>query len=649
VNRRFTIAAMHLRKISEATNKAALLKLEYLPTSLKQYYEEAMDKIRQQPVSHFQLALNTFGLLSHAKISLTIDELQEALCIDIGDRKLDISRLTPLPIILNASLGFINNDNQSELVEFFHTTFQEWLLACKELQAEDLQDIGRSCLTYLMLEDFSEPCKSEDLAMARRQQYAFAAYASSFWADHIRGDVESDIQKPLLEFLLSPNLISSVQLLPQAASRDTRFIGKESEWLEVEDSNNHIALYFCICLRLYKTLDVILQRDFEPPFVVSWGERYSPLHAALRLGATEVSNKLIMKGIWTDVQDRRGMTPLHIALEMSRGSFTLSALQLMKDAKARIDLPDYEGRTALHYAIRVHNSQALNYMLNNYTSFDTTSWDVEGNTPLHEAIAQGNSYMVSTLLDKNFSPMVQNRAGKTALAAAIDRGNSDARYIVEAILRAADADTSTFELPAPERAAVATFLKSLEKREAEAKQAKSNKTAAIAKQRMKSGSDRLGALSRASEEGDVKNLVILLLGNVSPNKFDPVSGMTPLHHAISKGQTDAVWHLLASGAKTDIKDSQGLTAKDLAEREGRKGILDMISDRAWMKMERLVGESPFRRELSGRELRNVYKQGNEVVKIIRAHRNEGTSWSYRGTDWVEYLGFRGPRSSPLSF
>jgi hypothetical protein len=30
---------MHLRKISEATNKAALLDLDYLLTTLQQYYE----------------------------------------------------------------------------------------------------------------------------------------------------------------------------------------------------------------------------------------------------------------------------------------------------------------------------------------------------------------------------------------------------------------------------------------------------------------------------------------------------------------------------------------------------------------------------------------------------------------------------------
>jgi hypothetical protein len=115
---------MHLRKISEATNKAALLNLEYLPTTLKQYYAEAMQTISTQPVSHFKLTRNTFALMSRAEDSLKIEELQEALCVATGDHKLDCSQLTPFPIILNACLGFIKSDKQSKMVDFFHVTLR---------------------------------------------------------------------------------------------------------------------------------------------------------------------------------------------------------------------------------------------------------------------------------------------------------------------------------------------------------------------------------------------------------------------------------------------------------------------------------------------------------------------------------------------
>lgn len=184
---RFTIATLHLRKISEATNKADLLNLEYLPATMILYYEEAMDRIRKQPASHFRLATATFGFMSHAKDSLNIEELQEALCVAAGDHKLDTARSTPFPIVLNACRGFVNSKQQSKGVEFFHATFREWLLAKAELWSELQFDLGQTCLTYLMLEDFSEPCSTEDSIAARRQQYPFAAYASRFWADHIRG------------------------------------------------------------------------------------------------------------------------------------------------------------------------------------------------------------------------------------------------------------------------------------------------------------------------------------------------------------------------------------------------------------------------------------------------------------------------------
>ncbi len=74
--------------------------------------------------------------------SLTTEELQEALCVAIDDRKFDTSRLTPFPIILNACLGFIHLENQRSSLEFFHSTFQKWLLASGQLRSEQKPGYG---------------------------------------------------------------------------------------------------------------------------------------------------------------------------------------------------------------------------------------------------------------------------------------------------------------------------------------------------------------------------------------------------------------------------------------------------------------------------------------------------------------------------
>jgi ankyrin repeat protein len=632
---RFTIAAMHLRKVSEATNKAALLNLQLLPTTLKEYYQEAMDRIREQPKSYFQLARKALELMSHAKDLLMTEELQEALCVASGDKRLDTTKLTPFAITLDACLGFISNDNRSGNVEFFHTTFREWLLSTGALWSELQFDIGQTCLTYLMLEDFSKPCNTEYLIVARRQQYPFAAYASRFWADHIRGEGESNLQEPLLSFLTSPSVISSVQLLPETASRDTRLIGKSDEWLGIAESSNLIGLYFCVCLDLQKSLDVILQREFEAPLAVTWGEQDSPLHAAIRLGAKDVTSKLIMKGVWTDVRDRGGMTPLHLVLELSKSSLTLSALQLMKDAKARIDIPDCEGRTAFHYAVRAQSSNVLDYMLKNYTSFGASDWDIEGNTPFHAAVAQDRTWVAEKLLKSNFSPMVQNRGGKSVLAAGIEHGDGDTKSFVQAALKAADAPGASFKIPDQERTAAETFLHSIKEKEANAKQAAEEKKAVLEKQRTRFGTGPLGELAAATEEQRIRDVVSLILQGADVNEIDKASGMTPLHHAVLMDQKEAAWHLLAAGADQDLADSKGVSAKDMAEMDGRKQILAMFSHDHWMAIQGSVGEGPFKRKISGRELKDVYNIG----RVQREH--SGGSWSYRGTDWFQYLGFRG--------
>ena len=119
--------------------------------------------------------------------------------------------------------------------------------------------------------------------------------------------------------------------------------------------------------------------------------------------------------------------------------------------------------------------------------------------------------------------------------------------------------------------------------------------------------------------------------------------MTPLQHAVSMGQTEEAWHLLAAGADKKMKSSHGFLAEEMAKKDRQKAILAMFADEFWMEIERPVGEGLFQRELSGRELREVYQHGQQDAQLQREHGSN--SWSYLGTDWLEYLGYSGDQSA----
>jgi ankyrin repeat protein len=120
------------------------------------------------------------------------------------------------------------------------------------------------------------------------------------------------------------------------------------------------------------------------------------------------------------------MTPLHLVLELSGKASTEQALQLMRDARARVDIPDNKGHTALHYAIRAHNRDVVEYLLRNYT-FESSSKNIEDNTISHGAVPQSSNLVVDTLLKNNSSPMVENREGTSASTSAVECGDPETR------------------------------------------------------------------------------------------------------------------------------------------------------------------------------------------------------------------------------
>src|ERR1700737_991544 len=81
-----------------------------MPTELFDLYETIMSRITQ---SKDKLALRTLSWVVYAKRPLHIDELQEAVAIEEGDRGLDQEDLTPAQTLVEVCGSFIVYDNDS--------------------------------------------------------------------------------------------------------------------------------------------------------------------------------------------------------------------------------------------------------------------------------------------------------------------------------------------------------------------------------------------------------------------------------------------------------------------------------------------------------------------------------------------------------
>eukprot|EP01087_Luapelamoeba_hula_P013626 TRINITY_DN3891_c0_g1_i2.p1 TRINITY_DN3891_c0_g1~~TRINITY_DN3891_c0_g1_i2.p1 ORF type:complete len:695 (-),score=114.95 TRINITY_DN3891_c0_g1_i2:86-2170(-) len=91
------------------------------------------------------------------------------------------------------------------------------------------------------------------------------------------------------------------------------------------------------------------------------------------------------------------------------------------------------------------------------------------------------------------------------------------------------------------------------------------------------GQTRLGEtpVHQAARVGHQEAIRILAEGGADINKQNG-TGQTPLHYAVLLGHTFAVEMLLTHHAQKDIKTIEGLTALDIARKENRQEIADMI-------------------------------------------------------------------------
>lgn len=152
----------------------------------------------------------------------------------------------------------------------------------------------------------------------------------------------------------------------------------------------------------------------------SWEGRVSPIHLAVDNGQAAMIYTLLQNGIDPMTRDRKGMTALHIAVELGDKSavqalLTGSTPELI-NAECSIG-----GMTALHLAIRDDQRQMLRTLLRAGADLDITC--ATGMNALHLAIQYERAMVVKILLGKGAHPDSRNILGSTALHMAAKIGS----------------------------------------------------------------------------------------------------------------------------------------------------------------------------------------------------------------------------------
>ncbi len=361
-----------------------------------------------------------------------MEELQEAVAIEKGEKTLDRDAITSADTLVEACAGLVVIDQANGTFRFSHYTVEEYLHGYHDIFWRDEgpeQAIGEACLNYLSFDWFHKDtpnCPTEAELKRRLEEnhlLEFAAknlplYLSSWWGCRYSSyDQLLDRFQHLLES--GPRVKAMFQVVLYGTEHTTYgyCFKPDSPFNQL-----HAAAIW--------GLDALIERFIEKsePNLNEPDDRgRTPLSWAAEYGRVYVIEALLArKDMGIDAVDQAGRSPLWWAARKNQ----VQSLRLLR--KAQPDLRDLNQRTPLLRAAMKGAEDCVKALLE-WPEVDPTSLDRQGRTPLWWACRNGRTEVVRLLLDSDrVAPDVEDDFGQTPLMRACIRGmESIVRILLE--------------------------------------------------------------------------------------------------------------------------------------------------------------------------------------------------------------------------
>jgi ankyrin repeat protein len=417
--------------------------LSSLPSTLDENYKEAIQRIERSPTK--SLAFRVLTWIVYAVRPLQLEEVLHAIAIDElepEDEAVTKDCLTPPSTIVNACVGMIRIDKESNVVGLVHKTTQEYF----EKNGSNYfphahRDITTSCFRYLSLHTFSSgPC-SDELFNGRLRENPLLEYVVRSLADHISRGFDHSLKNMALRIFLDKQTMSSASQVLFYNRQYMRFREFRKQFQGV-----HFAAYFClteILKLLVETGNVdVDSKDSEGRTPLFWAaakghevvvkllvetgnvdvnskdsEGRTPLCWAAENGHKAVVNLLLEYKADASIKGRRDQTPLLTAAYSGDEAVAKRLLEY----KAEVNTQDNNGRTPLSFAA-MNGHEAMAKLLLEYMA-EINTQDKDGQTPLRWATIYKYKAMAKLLLEYKAEINIQDKYGRTPLWWAVRNGD----------------------------------------------------------------------------------------------------------------------------------------------------------------------------------------------------------------------------------
>ncbi|VDM30925.1 unnamed protein product [Hydatigera taeniaeformis] len=292
-------------------------------------------------------------------------------------------------------------------------------------------------------------------------------------------------------------------------------------------------------------------------------DAYTALHIAAKDGRADIVQCLLASGANPDARTRRGFCPLHLAAKRGRAEAARTLLQVMRPEL--VNAVGRNGLTPLHMAAHYNHVALVQLLLEFGAEADRPAGN--GYTALHIAAKRNHQDLAALLLandrDPKRSTNRESRCGFTPLHLAAQEGNADMVGLL--LLNGADAEYRAKNGVTP------MHLAALEDHVTVAQQLVHE--GAQATSVTQAGYTPLHTACYAGRLNMARFLVALATSDINSTTN---AGFTPLHLAAQQGHSDIVYLLLEHGADPNSRNSQGLTAAQIARHQHYLTIFDTL-------------------------------------------------------------------------
>ncbi|KAI5888570.1 uncharacterized protein SCHCODRAFT_02587820 [Schizophyllum commune H4-8] len=442
------------------TRQAVNHALNNLPKTLYETYERILQAIDRQGTDMARIAQHTLRWLVGAQRPIRLNEIQEAVMIEVGEDSLneDLGVFDPMDVLHTCS-SLVSYDNAKGVVNLSHFTVQEYLLVPSlatstlshfSVQLVDLhRDLALQCLTYISFDNFAGgACYDKPSYMARLRNHPLFDYVAHHWTDHVAqvraydAEVYASIDDLLFSEKKRPHCLAFRQNEQGAESQFTSKrafeIYDKAWWTHPSYANQKMkdrqapgsfllpAPSWWYAIKTRQTW--LAERMFhDHPSLITSEYPYIgfPLMATARHGLPEVARILLDMGADVnaacDCNKEVPRTALYSAVEhMTRDPGHLATFRLLLERGAEVNRRYGEVRdTVLQCAAALGDRiEAMRLLLER--GADREASNAYGETSLHIAVRSDSLDTVEFLLGVGCNVNARTYSGKDALQMALE-------------------------------------------------------------------------------------------------------------------------------------------------------------------------------------------------------------------------------------